>query len=92
MNKETTSNQLKIRTTSNPFFRPSLNEDLNAQPQRCNCFSDALSKYRAPFLGYFSKSCAISARSSVDNSTSPPAWFSKVRLTFLFNAGAWSHD
>jgi len=83
-----TSNQLKIRKTSHPLFPPKL----SAQPQRRNCFSGTLSKYRAPFLGYFSKSCAISARSSVDNSTSPPAWFSKVRFTFLCNAGAWGHN
>jgi hypothetical protein len=53
------------------------------QPQRCSCCSVGPSTYRAPFLGYFSKSCAISARSSVDSSTSPPARFSNVRFAFL---------
>lgn len=55
----------------------------STQFQRCNFSSDTPSKYRAPFLGYFSKSCAISARFSVDSSTSPALRFSRVRFTFL---------
>ena len=39
--------------------------------------------YRAPFLGYFFNSSPISAKSSVDNSTSPALRFSKVRFMFL---------
>jgi hypothetical protein len=57
-----------------------------AQFQRFNCSSGA-STYRPPFLGYFSNSCATSARSSVDSSTSPACRFSNVRFMFLRRTG-----
>ena len=57
----------------------------SAQFQRCKCCSMP-SIYRPPFIGYVSKTCAISARSSVDSSTSPACRFSKVRFTFLRSA------
>ncbi len=75
-----TSNKSTIRT---PSPRLLFRRRLSAQPQRWNSFSARPSTYREPFLGYFSKSCAISARSSVDSSTSPLARFSEVRFAFL---------
>ncbi len=72
--------RLRHESTIHTAYPPSSTEP---QPQRCNCCSVGPSTYRAPFLGYFSKSCAISARSSVDSSTSPPARFSNVRFAFL---------
>ena len=68
-----------VQCTVNRSFRL----DLNTQPQRCNCCSERPSTYRAPFRGNFSNSCAISAKSSVDSSTSPADKFSKVRFAFL---------
>jgi hypothetical protein len=65
------------------IVNPSFRLDLNTQPQRCNCSSVRPSTYRAPFRGNFSNSCAISAKSSVDSSTSPADKFSKVRFAFL---------
>ena len=58
--RSATKNKADITTTTKVDFEPIeisfFPPNLNAQPQRCNCFSDAPSIYRAPFLGYFSKS------------------------------------
>ena len=80
-NQTQTSNEstIHINVPYTPFIPP----NLNAQPQRCNCCSLRPSTCRAPFLVYFSNGYAISARSSVDGSTSPADKFSKIRFAFL---------
>jgi hypothetical protein len=64
----------------------------STQFQRCKFSSSTPSIYRVPFLGYFSKSCPISAKSSVDNSTSPAPRFSKVRFTFLHGTNGINNE